>query len=49
MRARIGPEHAGNEAQQIRAWEVQVDALKATLSSLGSDASNWGILFDYHC
>ena len=46
LSTRIGFEHAGDEAQQIRAWDVQVDTLKAVLSSLGSVASNWGILLE---
>jgi hypothetical protein len=39
---RVGTEHSGDESNQIRAWRIQIELLKATLSCL--ESSGWGIL-----
>jgi len=44
LATRVGTEHSGDEANQIRAWRVQIDLLKATLSKLNTDG--WGILLE---
>lgn len=43
---RIGVEHAGDEAQQIRAWRQQVEILKAALKAIGPRSDEWGILLE---
>ena len=44
LATRVGTEHSGDEANQIRAWRVQIDLLKASLSKLNIDG--WGILLE---
>jgi hypothetical protein len=44
LATRVGTEHSGDEANQIRAWRVQIDLLKATLSKFNTDG--WGILLE---
>lgn len=43
---RIGLEHAGDEAQQIRAWRQQVDILKVAFHAIGARTDKWGILLE---
>jgi len=44
LATRVGAEHSGDEANQIRAWRVQIELLKASLSKLDTDG--WGILLE---
>ena len=44
LATRVGTEHSGNESQQIKAWRIQIDLLKAALRNAGSD--RWGILLE---
>ena len=43
---RVNLEHAGNEKQQIRAWERSIKLLKTVIASIGEDASGWGVLLE---
>lgn len=43
---RIGLEHAGDEAQQIRAWSQQIDILKVAFQAIGPRSDEWGILLE---
>ena len=38
--------HAGDEANQVRAWSKQVEILKRSLSRLGEETADWGILLE---
>ena len=44
LAVRVGTEHSGDEATQIRAWRTQIELLKVSLSGLDSD--EWGILLE---
>lgn len=44
LATQVGLEHRGDEAQQIRAWRIQIDLLKSTLSTCGT--RNWGVLLE---
>lgn len=46
LATRIGLEHRGDEAQQIRAWHQQIEILKAACRSIGQPAKQWGILLE---
>ncbi len=46
LSTRVGLEHSGEEAQQIRAWSVQVETLKAGLHALGNVSLSWGVLIE---
>lgn len=43
---RVSLEHAGNEVQQIQAWETQTELLKMAILSLGHIARGWGVLVE---
>jgi len=38
LATRVGLEHAGNEAEQIRAWQKQIAILKSVLADVGEQA-----------
>lgn len=46
LSTRVGLEHAGDEAQQIRAWRDQVEILKAAFHVIGPRSDEWGILLE---
>lgn len=46
LATRVGLEHSGDEAQQIRAWRGQIEILKAAFHVIGSRSTEWGILLE---
>ena len=46
LATRVSVEHAGDEAEQIRAWEIQIEILREALASRGAQAADWGILLE---
>lgn len=46
LAVRVGKEYAGDETQQIAAWDTQIEILKTALCSFGNLADNWGILLE---
>ena len=46
LATRVGIEHAGDEAGQIKAWRTQIEILKDALIAAGPRAQEWGILLE---
>lgn len=44
LATRVSSEHRGDEAQQVRAWQIEVELLKAALAS--DACRDWGILLE---
>jgi hypothetical protein len=44
LATRVSSEHRGDEAQQIRAWQSEVEVLKGALAS--DSSKDWGILLE---
>lgn len=43
---RVGLTHAGNEIQQIKAWERQIEIIRAAFLALNGLGDDWGVLLE---